>query len=97
IFFRSRPLRRFGVRVPTEFSQRTRLFFPRSRMMWLLLVGFSSQSFAKQMISWSDMPWEQGSADNCTMGSSLIALANLPGDALGASLQYAMEHRFNLA
>src|SRR6202044_3872264 len=50
IFCRSRPLVNVGVRVEIEFSHRTRLSFASNRMTWLLLVGSSLQSLAKQMM-----------------------------------------------
>ena len=56
IFERSRELVNDGARVAIELSQRTRLSFASIRITWLLLVGSSVQSFAKQTTSWSFIP-----------------------------------------
>src|SRR5262249_807859 len=56
IFLRSRPLVSFGVRVAILFNHSTLLSRASIRITWLLLVGSSLQSFAKQTIlSWVNM------------------------------------------
>src|ERR1700683_4937837 len=55
IFRMSRPLAKLGARVAIEFSQSTLLVLASSAMTWLLLVGVSLQSLAKQMMFCPDI------------------------------------------
>src|SRR4051812_37707101 len=52
IFLMSRPLVRLGARVAMELSQTTLLVLASSIITWLLLVGVSDQSLAKQIMFW---------------------------------------------
>src|SRR5579862_517162 len=54
IFLISRPLARLGVRVAMELSHKTLLALASSAITWLLLVGVSLQSLAKQMMFWPE-------------------------------------------